>query len=160
MDLRSELRTELDNFTSSKNALIDAITARFRGGASARMLASSVASAFSRDQVMQYLGAVALHDSAHNALARAGLDTAVETRVAGIDSPREASLSIAVDPVETPDYTALPGRVRAALRDSHLTLALTRNFPTGEDPRITDDFIDLVLLDGDPVRIIKATPAT
>ncbi|WP_217231407.1 hypothetical protein [Streptomyces anulatus] len=49
---------------------------------------------------------------------------------------------------------------RTALRDSHLTLALAHGFPTGEDARITDDFIDEVLLDGEPVRIVKATPAT
>ncbi|MET9778949.1 hypothetical protein ABZ023_32650 [Streptomyces sp. NPDC006367] len=160
MEIRSELRTELDNFTASRNALIDILTREFRSGTSARALANSVSPAFSRDQVVQYLGAVALHDSARSALKRAGLNAAADTRVTGIDAPREATLNIVVDPAETPDYADLPGRIRAALRDSHLTLALTRDFPTDEDTQITDDFIDEVLLDGEPVRIVKATPAT
>ncbi|MEV7156949.1 hypothetical protein AB0N77_20345 [Streptomyces misionensis] len=160
METRSALRTELDNFIASRNAVIDTMTREFRSGTSARALANSVTQAFSRDQVVQYLGAVALHDSARNALKRADLDAAVDTRVTGIDAPREARLNIAVDPAEAPDYAALPGRIRAALRDSHLTLALTHGFPAGENSRITDDFIDEVLLDGEPVRIVKATPAT
>ncbi|MCL3999047.1 hypothetical protein [Streptomyces lavenduligriseus] len=160
MEIRSALRTELDNFIASRNAVINTITREFRGGTSARALANSVTQAFSRDQVVQYLGAVALHDSARSALKRAGLDAVADTRVTGIDAPREARLNIAVDPAETPDYADLPGRIRAALRDSHLTLALTHGFPTEEDTRITDDFIDEVLLDGEPVRIVKAKPAT
>lgn len=160
METRSALRTELDNFLSSKNAVIDTITREFRDGTSARALANSVAQAFSRDQVVQYLGAVALHDSARSALKRADLGAAADTSVTGIDAPREARLNIAVDPAETPDYADLPGRIRAALRDSHLTLALAHGFPTDKDARITDDFIDEVLLDGEPVRIVKATPAT
>lgn len=160
MDIRTELHTGLDNFIASRNALIDIITREFRNGTSARALANSVTPAFSRDQVVQYLGAIALHDSARSALKRAGLDAAVDTHVTGINAPREANLNIAVDPAETPDYADLPGRIRAALRDSHLTLALTHGFPTKEGPGITDDFIDEVLLDGDPVRIVKAMPAT
>ncbi|MFI1189644.1 hypothetical protein [Streptomyces californicus] len=160
METRSALRTELDNFLSSRNAVIDTITREFRDGTSARALANAVTQAFSRDQVVQYLGAVALHDSARSALKRADLGAAVDTSVTGIVAPREAHLNLAVDPAETPDYADLPGRIRAALRDSHLTLALTRGFPTGEDAQITDDFIDEVLLDGEAVRIAKATPAT
>ncbi|MEU8779592.1 hypothetical protein [Streptomyces sp. NPDC048606] len=160
MDIRSELQIELGNYTSSRNALIEIITRQFRGGTSARALAHSVAPAFSRDQVVQYLGAVALHDSAHSALKAADLGAAVDTCVSGIDSPREARLNIAVDPAETPGYTGLPDRIRAALRDSHLTLTLTHNFPKGEDTEIADDFVDEMLLDGGLVRIVKAAPAT
>lgn len=159
METRSALRTELDNFIASRNAVIDTLTREFRSGTSARALANSVTQAFSRDQVVQYLGAITLHDSARSALKRAGLDAMADTRVTGIGAPREARLNIAVDPAETPDYTNLPGRIRTVLRDSHLTLTLPHGFPVEEDTRITDDFIDEVLLDGEPVRIVKATPA-
>ncbi|MFJ6730544.1 hypothetical protein ACIQPQ_37240 [Streptomyces sp. NPDC091281] len=77
--------------------------------------------------------------------------------VTGIDAPREARLTIAADPAETPDYATLPSRIRAALRDFHLTLGLTQ---VGEHDEITDGLIDELLLDGEPVRLVKLQPRT
>ncbi|MHA4816078.1 hypothetical protein ACXZ65_17175 [Streptomyces aculeolatus] len=160
MDVTAELRTEVDNFLGSKRTLIDALTRQFRDGAPAKALARAVTPAFSRDQVTQYLSAVALHDAARKALAETGLDAAAEVRVTGIDAPREARLNIFADPAETQDYSDLPQQIRAALRDFHLTLDVTQDFPLGEDPRITEALVDEVLLDGEPARLVKATPRT
>ncbi|MFF0105031.1 hypothetical protein [Streptomyces hirsutus] len=65
-------------------------------------------------------------------------------------------MTIAGDPAETPDYGSLPNRIRAALRDFHVTLDL----PQGEHDDLTDDLIDRLLLDGEPVRLIKLKPRT
>ncbi|MEU0765139.1 hypothetical protein ABZ351_36410 [Streptomyces microflavus] len=150
-----DIRTELDSFLGAKRALVDAITREFRSGTPAKAIARSVFPAFSRDQVTQYLAAVALLDSARTALQEAGLEL-VEVRVTGIDAPREALLTVAADPAETPDYEDLPSRIRSALRDFHITLDL----PQGEHDEITDDLVDTFLLDGDTVRLVKLKPRT
>jgi hypothetical protein len=59
---------------------------------------------------------------------------------------------------ETPDYADLASRIRTAFREFHLTLDVTKDFPRGEDDEITDAFLDEVLLDGEPVQLVKATP--
>jgi hypothetical protein len=151
-----DIRTELDNFLGEKRALVDAITREFRGGTPAKAIARSVGAAFSRDQVTQYLAAIALHDTARKALREAGLELA-DVGVTGIDAPREARLTIAADRAETPDYATLPSRIRAALRDFHVTLDLPQ---VGEHDEITDDLIDEFLLDGEPVRLVKLQPRT
>lgn len=148
-----DIRIELSNFLGEKRALVDAITREFRRGTPAKTIARSVSPAFSRDQVTQYLAAVALHDSARTALKEAGLEL-VDVRVTGIDAPREALLIVAADPTETPNYEDLPSRIRYALRDFHITLDL----PQGEHDEITDDLIDSILLEGDPVRLVKLKP--
>lgn len=150
-----DIRVELDSFLGAKRSLVDAITREFRAGTPAKAIARSVSPAFSRDQVTQYLAAVALHDSARTALQEAGLEL-VEVRVTGIDAPREALLTVAADPAETPDYEDLPSRIRSALRDFHITLDL----PQGEHDEITDDLVDTFLLDGDTVRLLKLKPRT
>jgi len=150
------IRTELDNFLGEKRALVDAITREFRGGTSAKAIARSVGEAFSRDQVTQYLAAITLHDTARKALREAGLEL-VDVSVTGIDAPREARLTIAANRAETPDYTTLPSRIRAALRDFHVTLDLPQ---VGEHDEITDALIDEFLLDGEPVRLVKLQPRT
>ncbi|MFW3464358.1 hypothetical protein [Streptomyces sp. 058-1L] len=150
-----DIRTELDSFLGAKRSLVDAITREFRSGTPAKAIARSVSPAFSRDQVTQYLAAVALHDSARTALQEAGLEL-VEVRVTGIDAPREALLTVAADPAETPDYEDLPSRIRSALRDFHITLDL----PQGEHDEITADLVDTFLLDGDTVRLVKLKPRT
>ncbi|MFF7988078.1 hypothetical protein ACFZDK_55375 [Streptomyces sp. NPDC007901] len=158
------IEVELQNYLGEKRALVDAIAREFRGGTPAKTIALSVARAFSRDQVTQYLSAVALHDSARKALREADLAHAFDVWVTGIDAPREARIQIAADPAETPDYADLASRVRAAFRDFYLTLDLTldvtKDFPRGEGHRITDAFLDQALLDGEPVRLVKATPRT
>ncbi|MEU6355964.1 hypothetical protein ABZ896_42750 [Streptomyces sp. NPDC047072] len=151
-----DIRTELDNFLGEQRALVDAITREFRSGTPAKAIARSVAPAFSRDQVTQYLAAITLHDTARKALKEAGLEL-VDVHVTGIDAPREARLVIAADPAETSDYASLPDRIRAALRDFLITLDLPR---TGEHDEITDDLIDGFLLDGEPVRLVKLKPRT
>ncbi|KNE83301.1 hypothetical protein AB0B04_19040 [Streptomyces xinghaiensis] len=150
-----DIRTEVENFLGEKHALVDAITREFRAGTAAKAIARTVAPAFSRDQVTQYLAAIALHDAARKALRESGLELA-EVSVTGIDAPREAHLRIAADPAETSDYVALPNRIRAALRDSLITLSL----PHGEHDEITDELIDELLLDGEPVRLVKLKPRT
>ncbi|MFF2618531.1 hypothetical protein [Kitasatospora sp. NPDC058046] len=150
-----DIRTELGNFLGEKRALVDAITREFRAGTPAKAIARAVSPAFSRDQVTQYLAAVALHDTARTALKEAGL-ALVGVRVTGIDAPREALLDIAAEPAETPDYEDLPSRIRSALRDFHITLDL----PAGEHDETTDDLIDSLLLEGEPVRLVKLKPRT
>ncbi|MFF1378700.1 hypothetical protein [Streptomyces sp. NPDC058308] len=155
-----DIEVELKNYLGEKRALIDAITREFRNGVPAKTIALSVGRAFSRDQVTQYLSAVALHDSARKALQEADLTHAFDVRVTGMDAPREARVQIAADPAETLDYADLPARIRKAFRDFHLTLDITKDYPRGEDDRITDALLDEVLLDGEPVRLVKATPRT
>ncbi|MCX5374920.1 hypothetical protein [Streptomyces sp. NBC_00091] len=64
-------------------------------------IARTVAAAFGRDQVTQYLAAITLNDTARKALQEAGLEL-VDVRVTNIDAPREAHLTIAAAPAETP----------------------------------------------------------
>src|SRR5206468_8088542 len=114
----------------------------------------TVAPAFSRDQVKQFLANVAIADSARKALTEAGLSAAVDAAVSGIDAPRQATLAATAAPAEIEDYDMLPQRVRAALRDFHLTLDL----PLGEEYETPEDsdvgrFIDRLLLDGASVRL-------
>ncbi|MFD4605385.1 hypothetical protein ACFWPQ_46155 [Streptomyces sp. NPDC058464] len=54
----------------------------------------------------------------------------------------------------------MASRIRTALLGFHLTLGIPQNFPRGEDDNITDELIDEVLLDGEPVRLIKLQPRT
>ena len=154
-----DIRTELGNFLGEKRALVDAITREFRAGTPAKAIAREVAAAFSRDQVTQYLAAVALHDAAEKALREAGLDGAVGISVAGIDPPREARLAIGADPSEVPGHADLPTRIRAALRDFQITLDLPQA-DRAEHDVVTDELIDKLLLDGDQVRLIKLKPRT
>ncbi|MGQ4353030.1 hypothetical protein [Streptomyces drozdowiczii] len=153
-----DIRIELDNFLGEKRALVDAMAREFRNGAPAKEIARSVATAFSRDQVTQYLSAVALHDTARKALQEAGLAFAADVSVTGIDAPREARLVIAADPEETADFAALPARVREALHDFHISLSLPH---AGEhEDEISDVEIDEFFLDAQPVRLVKVRPRT
>ncbi|MET9694370.1 hypothetical protein ABZY81_39160 [Streptomyces sp. NPDC006514] len=132
--------------------MVEAITGEFRSGTPAKVIARSVAPAFSRDQVTQYLAAVALHDSAARALEEAGLREHVDVRLTGMDAPREAHPAISVDPTQTPAAAGLAARIRGALRD----LLITLDLPQGEHDEITDELIDGFLLDGQPVRAAGA----
>ncbi len=154
-----DIRTELGNFLGEKRALVDAITREFRAGTPAKAIARQVAAAFSRDQVTQYLATVALQDAARKALREAGLDGAAGVTVTGIDPPREAHLAIGADPSEVPGYADLPARIRAALRDFHITLDLPQADRAEHDP-VTDELIDRLLLDGEQVRLVKLRPRT
>jgi hypothetical protein len=150
------IQLDLDNYLGARRALIDTMTRKFRSGASAMEVWRLVAVAFGRDQVKQYLASVALHDAARKALAKAGLGSSVDVSLTGIDAPREARVIIASDPAETPDYGALPRRVRAALRDFHVTLDL----PQGEHDEVTDKLVDEQFLDGEPIRLVRLKPLT
>ncbi|WP_105975689.1 hypothetical protein [Streptomyces geranii] len=152
---------ELDNYVGAKRALVDTMTRAFRSGVPAMAVWRSVATAFSRDQVKEYLAAIALMDSARKAVEEAGLAASVDVSATGIDAPREARLTISADPAETPDYPELPGKIRDALRDFHITL--TKDFPRDEDNEsddLTDSLIDELLLDGEQVRLVKLKPRT
>jgi hypothetical protein len=151
-----DISTELGSFLGERRALIDAIARELRAGASANAVAREVAPAFSRDQVKEYAAAIALQDTARKALREAGLDGAADVRATGIDPPREAHLNLAAVPSE-PGYASLPGRIRAALRDYHITLALPHT-DQAECDEITDGLIDKVLLDGERVRLVKLKP--
>ncbi|MFC0531329.1 hypothetical protein [Phytohabitans kaempferiae] len=146
-----DIQTEVNNYVGEKRKLVDAITREFRGGSPAKAIARLVVPAFSRDQVTQYLAAVALHDAARKALKEAGLDAAVSVSVTGIDAPREARIALAADPGEHAEHDDLPSRIRAALRDFHVTL----DVPDGEHDEVTDALIDEYLLDGEAVRLIR-----
>ncbi len=153
-----DIRTELGNFLGGKRAVVDAMTREFRGGTPAKEIARMVASAFSRDQVTQYLSAVALHDAARKALRESDLAFAADVRVTGIDAPREAVLTLAADPEETPDFPSLLGRIRHALRDFHITIELSK---TGAyDDGATDADIDRYFFDAQPVRLVRLKPRT
>ncbi|MER8237389.1 hypothetical protein [Streptomyces sp. NPDC094049] len=153
-----DITTELRNFLGAKQALVDAMTRDFRNGTPAREIARSVSAAFSRDQVTQHLAAVTLADTARKALEEAGLSLLADVSVTGIDAPREARVTAAADPDETPDYVALPARIRDALRDFHITLGLLQTGEHNEDTSDTE--IDDYLLDGQSVRLVKLKPRT
>ncbi|MFF2226925.1 hypothetical protein ACFVV7_26825 [Streptomyces globisporus] len=153
-----DIRTEVDNFLGEKRALVDAMVRAFRGGTPAKEVARSVAAAFSRDQVTQYLSAISLHDAARKALLEADLTFAADVFVTGIDAPREARLIIAADPQETAGFASLPTRVREAFRDYHITLGLPQDGEHEDD--ITDADIDQFFLDAQPVRLVKLRPRT
>ncbi|MER5890322.1 hypothetical protein ABT160_41395 [Streptomyces sp. NPDC001941] len=150
-----DIRTELDNFLGEKRTLVDAITREFRAGTSANEVARQAAQAFGRDQVKQYLAAVALHDTARKALSANDLQL-VDVYVTGIEAPRETRLILAADPVETDSYASLPRRIRLALRDYHLTLDL----PHATHGENTDARIDALLLEGQAVRVVRLNPRT
>lgn len=154
-----DIRAELGNFLGEKRALVDAIAGEFRAGTPAKALAREVAAAFSRDQVTQYLAAVALHDAARKALQEAGLYGAAGVSVTGIDPPREARLAIGADPSEVPGYAELPARIRAALREFQITLDLPQA-DRAEHDAVTGEQIDKLLLAGEQVRLIKLKPRT
>jgi hypothetical protein len=85
----------------------------------------------------------------------AALDV-VDVWVTGIDAPREARLPLA-GTCRDSSHATLPNRIRAALRDFHLTLDLPQ---VGEHDEIADALIDGSLLDGQPVRLVKLKPRT
>jgi hypothetical protein len=154
-----DIRSELGIFLGEKRALVDAITREFRVGTPAKAIAREVVAAFSRDQVTQYLAAVALHDAARKALREAGLDGAVGVSVTGIDPPREAHLAIGADPAEVPGYADLPARIRDALNAFHITLELPQAARAVHNA-VTDELIDKLLLNGERVRLVKLKPRT
>ncbi|WP_435108060.1 hypothetical protein [Nocardiopsis synnemataformans] len=149
----TNLQPDLDNYLGARRALVDAITRQLRAGAPAMGIWRSVAPAFSRDQVKEYAAALSAHDRARKALTDAGLQPWVGVHLTGIDAPRQTLLALAADPAETPDVAGLPGRVREALRDYHLTLAAT----SGEHEAAA---VDTMLLDSEPVRLVRARPLT
>ncbi|MEV6383076.1 hypothetical protein AB0M31_27150 [Streptomyces sp. NPDC051773] len=155
-DTITDLTAIRDNFLGERRLLINAIAQASRGGQPAKEIARLMAGAFGRDQVMQFLAAVAIHDSARKALKEAGLADIVDVSVTGIDAPREARLVLSADPAKIPDHETLPDRIRAALRDFLITLSL----PQGEHDEITKDIIDGFLLDGEPVRLVRTEPRT
>ncbi|MER7805087.1 hypothetical protein ABTX71_32745 [Streptomyces parvulus] len=163
-DITADLRAARDNLLGERANLIHMMAMASRHGLSAKEVARLVAPAFGRDQVLQYLAVVTLHDAANKALNEAGLAAFVDVSVTGIDAPREARLNLVADPAETPDFATLPGRVRDALRDFLITLdvaqgyPLGEDYPKGEDERIISSFVDEVLLDGEPVRLVRIEP--
>lgn len=153
------IQTELDNFLGERQRLIEAIADEFRSGTSASAIAATVAPAFSRDVVKQYLAAVDRSDKARKALNEAGLGRLVDVRVSGIDAPRQALIGLAVDPSETEDYQTLPQRLRHALAPFLLTVDL----PSGEAPDTgasIDDAIDTLLLEGERAQIVRIKART
>ena len=163
-DIAADLRSARDNLLGEKNHLVHMMAHASRHDLSAKEIARLVAPVFGRDQVLQYLAAVALYDAAGKALVEAGLDAFVDVSVTGIDAPREARLNLVADPAQTPDFATLPGRIRDALRDFLITLDVTQgyprgeDYPKGEDERIIASFVDEVLLDDEPVRLVRIEP--
>ncbi len=157
LDLKQEnlisLRQDMKNYLGERAKLIEGLTQAFRDGVPAKEVARLVAPAFSRDQVTQYLAAVAISDSALKALTEAGLAAKVSASFTGINPPREARLQLAVDPSQAADFVSLPEQARAALRDFHLTFAPVHNALYDEDADLDD-----VLRDGEEVRLVKAQP--
>jgi hypothetical protein len=158
-----DVTREVENYLGVKRTLVDAMAREFRAGAGAKALARAVAPAFSRDQVLQYLAAVAVVDAARTGLREAGLDGVVGVWVTGIEPPREARLCLKGDPADGVDPAALPGQVRAALRDFHVTLDLPRDYPGGAGAGVVADAeagaaVDALLADGDAVRLVRLKP--
>ncbi|WP_216917405.1 hypothetical protein [Nocardia noduli] len=151
-----DLETELTNFLGERRALVDAMVREFGRGASGREIARAVAPAFGRDVVKTFLSAVAIANSARKALTEAEMSGVVDVVLPGIDLPREARLVVASDPSETDDFANLPARVRAALRDFHITIAP----PGGAEsaPEGGGAGADDLLLAGEFVRLVKLRP--
>jgi hypothetical protein len=157
MDTLDDIRPDLENYLGARRTLVDTMTRQFRAGVPAMQVWRRVSSAFSRDQVKEYLAAVALCDGARTALTEAGLASCTAVSVTGIDAPREAHLAIAADPEEVPDFLTLPERIRGALRDFHITLDLPQR---AEHDEITPGLVDGFLLGGEPVRLVRLKPRT
>ncbi|WP_043735841.1 hypothetical protein [Nocardia asiatica] len=157
-----DIDTELKNYLGEKRKLIETMTDAFRHGTPANEIARRVAPAFGRDMVKQYLGNVGMADDARDALTRADLASAVGVSVSGIDAPRQVTLAATADPTEIPDYPSLPERLRTALHPYHLTLDLPlgkdHDHPT--DATDLDTTIDQLLLEGEPVRLVRTKPLT
>ncbi|WP_420879189.1 hypothetical protein [Rhodococcus sp. (in: high G+C Gram-positive bacteria)] len=152
-----DISTELSNYLAEKSRLVEAATREFRSGTSAAEIARALAPAFSRDMVTSYLSAVARADSACTALTETGLNAVASVHMSGIDAPRESTIVVGADPAEVDDPDRLPHRVREALAPFHLTLAL----PRGEGPdegESVDAAVDRLLLEGEPVPIVRAIP--
>lgn len=152
-----DIETELANFLGEKRALVDAITRELRAGTSANAVAREVARAFGRDQVKEFAAALRMHDTAQAALAEAGIDGA-DIRPPGIDPPRETRLNLVADPSED-GYETLPARIRAALREYHITLGLTRD-DENEHGDSSQETVDEILLEGERVRLVPLKPRT
>ncbi|WP_433717001.1 hypothetical protein ACQP2U_42435 (plasmid) [Nocardia sp. CA-084685] len=136
------------------------MTREFRSGTAARVIAREVSPAFGRDVVMGYLAGVAIADTARKALAEAGLGAVVGVSLPRFEVvPRDATLAASADPSEVEDYPGLPWRVRAALRDFHITVGLPRGeeCDPGED---LDSCVNRLLLEGELVRLVKVKPRT
>jgi hypothetical protein len=153
-DTITDLTAIRDNFLGERRLLVAAMTSASRKGVSAKEIARAVAPAFGRDQVLQFLAATALHDSARKALMEAGLDSVVDVSVTGIDAPREAHLHLSADPAEIPDFATLPQRIREALRHYLITLHL----PKGGNDEVATEAVDESLLDAEPVRLVRLEP--
>ncbi|MFZ2529761.1 MAG: hypothetical protein WAX14_19235 [Rhodococcus sp. (in: high G+C Gram-positive bacteria)] len=154
-----DIAIELENFHAAKIELVRLMTDEFRRGTSAAEVARALSSAFSRDVVTQYLGTVDRFDRATTALAENDLDGIAGAWYTGIAAPRETRLALSIGPEEVADHEGVPDRIRNALAPFHLTLA-----PTSEGPAAagesTGDAVDRLLLDGDAVQIVRATPRT
>ncbi|HEY3502029.1 MAG TPA: hypothetical protein VGN37_04455 [Actinocatenispora sp.] len=92
--------------------------------------------------------------SGRHSVAEAGLDYAVDVSVTGIDPPRQARLIVSADPSEIPDHPTLARRIRDALRDCHIALALPDNDPDTASAAQVDER----LLDAEPVRLARLLP--
>ncbi|UUV32335.1 hypothetical protein NQK81_02455 [Amycolatopsis roodepoortensis] len=148
-------KVEVENFLGARRNVVEAITHDFlEEGCSARAVAAAASPAFGRDQVIEYLAAVALRQSAAKAIAEAGLASVADTGVSGIEAPREALVALSGNAEETADFAALPQRLRQALKE----FAITVTVRAGEHDDITDDLVDSLLLDGEQVRLVKVEP--
>ncbi|WP_410583880.1 hypothetical protein [Amycolatopsis sp. lyj-108] len=112
--------------------------------------------AFGRDQVIEYLAALALRESASKAVGEAGLASIVDTSVSGIEAPREALVVLSGNAEETADFATVPQPLRQALHD----FAITVTVRASEHDEVTDDLVDSLLLEGEQVRLVKREPRT
>ncbi|MFI6415294.1 hypothetical protein [Streptomyces sp. NPDC050585] len=144
-----DLETEVNNFLGERKRLIEGIAREYRQGTPAQKIAALVSArrVFSRDQVLEYLRAVKMHDVAHQALADAGLKEVADVSMSGIDTPRAAYINLSADPGQTPDYEDLPRLLRVALAPYLITFA-----PPVDDE---DADVDEKLLGGESVRLVK-----
>ena len=149
-----DLEWEMGNFLGARRELVAAMEVAYRAGASASAVAVSVVGAFGRDQVVQYLAALTVADTARLVLAEAGLAGALTVGVRGIEAPRQVVLQLAADQSELDDRARIPARIREAFTGPQLTLGLVSGWEQ-EDPRVSPE--DL-LLDGHPVQVIAVQP--
>ncbi|MCK2240009.1 MULTISPECIES: hypothetical protein [unclassified Crossiella] len=91
------ISAEVDRFLTAKEQFLGAMRRELRDEVPVSAITEQVASAFGRDQAMQYLAAVSVHDDALKALQENGLGAATRVHVTGIRAPGEATLTLERD---------------------------------------------------------------
>ncbi|MFH8257579.1 hypothetical protein [Streptomyces roseolus] len=116
-------RIALGSYGNARRALLEAMLADFRAGASANDIARVASPAWSRPVTLDYLNAWDRADRAREALKAAGLSGYVDVHTVGdLAGARGVELRISCDPLDMgPDtWQNLPNRIAGALIGARL----------------------------------------